>query len=66
MQDLQSIIKKGENQNVEFKSTFNMEVVETLVAFANTKGGSVYIGINDSGKIVGIQMGKETLQKISE
>ena len=35
----------------------------TLTAFANTKGGYVIIGVADSGKINGIQLGKETVQK---
>ena len=30
---------KGESLHIEFKSGFNEEVIETLVAFANTKGG---------------------------
>jgi len=44
-------ISKGENQDIEFKSSFNMQVIETVVAFANTKGGKIYIGISDNGKI---------------
>jgi predicted HTH transcriptional regulator len=30
---------KTENQTVEFKTSFNEDVIETLVAFANAKGG---------------------------
>jgi ATP-dependent DNA helicase RecG len=56
------IIKQGEGINVEFKTNFSTEVIITLNAFANTKGGSVYIGINDSGEITGTQTNKETLQ----
>lgn len=43
-------IPENESLTVEFKSSFNIEVIETLVAFANSKGGSVYIGINDKKK----------------
>ena len=32
-----------ENQHIEFKSGFNDEVIETLSAFANTKGGRVLV-----------------------
>lgn len=39
-------------------------MIETLVAFANSKGGSVYIGINDKRKIVGITLNKETVQQL--
>jgi predicted HTH transcriptional regulator len=40
---------KRESQTVEFKKSFNEDVIETLVAFANTKGGRVLIGVADSG-----------------
>lgn len=40
---------KNEDAKNEFKRSFNTPVIETLVAFANTKGGSVYIGIGDNG-----------------
>ena len=38
-----------ENQHIEFKSGFNDEVIETLSAFANTKGGKVLIGVRNDG-----------------
>jgi ATP-dependent DNA helicase RecG len=37
----------NESETVEFKQSFQAEVIETLVAFANAKGGSVYIGLQD-------------------
>lgn len=52
----------GENEMVEFKSSFNDEVITSLVAFANTKGGTVYIGVNDKSEAKGINVGKETIQ----
>jgi ATP-dependent DNA helicase RecG len=38
-----------ETQQIEFKSGFNDDVIETLVAFANTKGGKVLVGVNNNG-----------------
>jgi len=35
-----------ENQYIEFKPNFNEDVIETLVAFANAKGGRVSVVIN--------------------
>jgi len=55
-------LPKIESVTVEFKATFNEDVIETLVAFANTKGGTVYVGVPDKGKIQGIAIGKETVQ----
>jgi ATP-dependent DNA helicase RecG len=42
-------MNKLESQTIEFKSSFNDEVIETLVAFANTKGGKVLVGIANNG-----------------
>lgn len=61
--ELSNIIKLGENEQVEFKSSFNDETIESLVAFANTKGGTVIIGVNDDGVITGVNVGKETIPK---
>ena len=53
-----------ENQHIEYKSNFNDSVIETLVAFANSKGGKVLIGVNDNGSPnVNFSYGKETFQK---
>lgn len=58
---LQHIIQQGENEKVEFKSSFGDDVIISLVAFANTKGGTVYVGVDDSGVIKGVDVNKETL-----
>lgn len=62
MIDFEQLIKDGENQHVEFKSNFNVDVLESLVAFANTEGGTVYIGISDKGKITGVNLNDESIQ----
>ncbi len=56
------IIPANESEMVELKTTFCKDVVETVVAFSNSKGGTVYIGISDRGEIQGVQIGKETVQ----
>src|SRR5690606_35392056 len=58
--DIQHIITQGENEITEFKTSFGEEVIVSLVAFANAKGGTVYVGVSDSGDIKGISLGKET------
>jgi len=53
-----------ENLHTEFKSSFNDSVIETLVAFANSNGGNVLVGLNDKGlPIKGFKIGEETFQK---
>jgi ATP-dependent DNA helicase RecG len=59
---LQSLIAQGEGQTIEFKSSFQKEVIETVVAFANARGGKILIGIRDDGEMVGVHLQKESLQ----
>ena len=59
------LIKKGENEKVEFKEKFDRETIETISAFANTSGGVILIGVTDEGKIKGIGIGKKTLEDIA-
>ena len=44
----------SESVNTEFKREFSDSVKKTAVAFANTNGGNMYIGVDDSGVPVGI------------
>ena len=60
---IENIIRQGENLYVEFKQSFNEDVIETLCAFANAKGGTIYIGVANNGKISGVTIGKETIQQ---
>jgi len=60
--NINKMITAGENLTCEFKSSFNVETIETLVAFANSEGGSVLIGVNNKGEIVGAELQKETIQ----
>ena len=59
----QDFIKDGESESFEFKSSFNTETIETLVAFANTKGGTVFVGINNKGVISGVSLNTESVQQ---
>ena len=43
-----------ESETVEFKCTFTPKLLKAVVAFANSNGGTLYIGIDDFGGIVGV------------
>ncbi|NCC70763.1 AAA family ATPase, partial [bacterium] len=45
------------------KVSFGKETIESLCAFANSKGGSVFIGIDDKGNVKGAQSNQESIQK---
>jgi len=55
-----------ETQNVEYKERFSERALETLCAFANTKGGTLYLGISDKGQIVGVDIDNQTIRTITE
>ena len=61
--DLEDILKSGESDSVEFKRTFGKEVIISLAAFANTDGGKVVVGVDNSGNPIGISIGSETEQR---
>ena len=53
-----------ENQQIEFKSGFNEDVIETLTAFANTNGGRVLVGVSNNGvPVKNFTIGEESLQQ---
>jgi ATP-dependent DNA helicase RecG len=61
--ELANLIEEGESQILEFKTSFERETIETLVAFANTQGGRVLVGVTDNGQTIGVSIGKETLNQ---
>jgi len=66
--NLENIIKKGENEQVEFKTSFADigKILATISAFANTKGGRIIVGVSDEGEFIGTTIGKDTLEKIPQ
>lgn len=58
------IIKSGQNPRLAFlQKADNKLIAETLVAFANTEGGVLVIGLTDKGKRSTAKLDHETLQK---
>ena len=49
-------IKQGESKTIEFKEQMpnNSSIAKTVIAFSNTSGGKLIIGISDDKEIVGI------------
>lgn len=53
-----------ENQNVEFKSIWKDDFLKHICAFSNSKGGTLFVGVDDKGTIVGIENSKKLLEDI--
>jgi predicted HTH transcriptional regulator len=58
---LYKLIEEGEHQQQDFKFCINdsKKIAKSLVAFANTIGGRLLIGVKDNGKITGIRSDEE-------
>ncbi|MCY1721469.1 putative DNA binding domain-containing protein [Prolixibacteraceae bacterium Z1-6] len=58
---LHKLIEEGEHQQQDFKYCINdsKKIAKSLVAFANTHGGRLLIGVKDNGKIAGISSDEE-------
>jgi len=54
-----------ENITNEFKREYTPQINKSIVAFANTSGGTLYIGIADDGSVVGVQDVDSTLLTVS-
>ena len=64
MQTLNETLPGKESHNTEFKSVWKDEYLKQICGFANANGGELFIGINDKGKVVGVQNTKKLLEDI--
>ena len=53
-----------ETQNIEFKRQWRDDFLAELCGFANAQGGTLYIGVDDKGCVVGIENAKQLLEKL--
>lgn len=58
---IQKLIEQGEHQTLDFKFEISdsKKIARSLVAFANTDGGRLLIGVKDNGSISGIRSEEE-------
>lgn len=63
------MLPKRETLTVEFKSDrkklSDAEIFEAVVAFANTEGGDLYLGIEDNGEVTGVHKLHESVTTVS-
>lgn len=58
---LKDLVNNGEGQQLEFKlrATYPDKLVREIIAFANTRGGKLLIGIDDDGRLAGVKYPEE-------
>lgn len=65
---IQKLVSQGESETVEFKKSTSLmrSIGETVCAFLNGKGGTVLIGVNDKGELIGQDVSNHTRQEIAK
>lgn len=55
-----------ETETVELKRTLSKDFVKEVVAFLNTRDGTIYIGVDDNGKVVGISNVDKVMREVRD
>ena len=63
------VLGRGEGEGIEFKSEYTNRVGRTICAFANTKGGTIYLGISDRGnnhygRVIGVKDPHDVISRL--
>ncbi|MDN5212549.1 ATP-binding protein [Fulvivirgaceae bacterium BMA12] len=66
--ELRHLVKSGENETLEFKrkAAHPEKIIKEIVAFANTKGGKLLIGVDDNGSLTGLKCVNEEQYVVNE
>ena len=54
----------AESQNIEYKESWRDEYLKWICGFANAQGGTIFIGVNDAGNVVGLKDIKKLMEDI--
>ncbi|MFQ6072835.1 MAG: RNA-binding domain-containing protein [Methanosarcinales archaeon] len=58
---------KSESDKIEFKTSLSDldRTVEIISGLANASGGKILVGVSNSGKVLGIEIGKDTIERVT-
>ena len=58
---IKKVISQQEGLHLDFKQNLSsqLKIAKTIVAFANTEGGTIIVGVSDKGKLIGIDFEEE-------
>ena len=62
---IDAMLQAGESETVEFKAQWTDAVLETATALANTRGGTLLVGVDDNGQVVGLDVAEAKLRTYS-
>jgi ATP-dependent DNA helicase RecG len=67
MKKFLSLTGAAESATIEWKQSLSEinEIIESIAAFANAEGGKIFVGVSKSGKIIGAQIGKGTIENLT-
>jgi len=67
MNELLKLISGGENEGLEFKESLRLkeEISQVVSAFSNANSGSILIGVSNDGKVIGVDIGRNTLEELA-
>lgn len=54
-----------ESETVELKREYTKDIIKEIIAFLNTKGGYIYVGIGDNGEVIGVSEIDKVMNQLS-
>ena len=54
----------AESETLELKSVYVEDIKKEIIAFANTRGGTIYIGVEDNGNVCGVENADAVMQQV--
>ena len=65
---IKSLIRRGESDSVEFITQSHQldRIGRTVCAFLNGKGGTVFVGVDDKGRIIGVEAPGTLAEKLQK
>lgn len=61
------LIGPSESTTIEWKPSLSQinEIIESIVAFSNTEGGKLFVGVSKHGEFIGVSIGKGTIENLA-
>nr|QNO47196.1 hypothetical protein ADAEDOLL_00002 [Methanosarcinales archaeon ANME-2c ERB4]QNO47240.1 hypothetical protein OPBKKODO_00002 [Methanosarcinales archaeon ANME-2c ERB4] len=56
MEEMDLILDEGEGYLIEFKESMSDSLAKEMVAFANSSGGRIFLGVSDEGMVKGVNI----------